>query len=72
MRTAEDHPNGDTSLKYCIHCADEDGKLKSFDDKLEDMTNFIIKANGLDPVTARMAAKEVLIRMPAWQNHLKK
>lgn len=68
MRTAEDYPKGNTEMKYCIHCADENGMLKSFEDKIDDMTDFIVKANSIDPVTARMAAKEVLMRMPAWAN----
>lgn len=72
MRTGEDYHDGNTGLEYCIHCSDESGKLKSYEEKLEDMTNFIIQANGLDSLNARMAAKEVMMRMPAWEDHGKR
>jgi hypothetical protein len=68
MTKPEDFPAGDFSKDYCIHCARPDGTMKSYDEVLEGLTNFIIKMHGLTEEEARSAAKGVMMSLPAWHD----
>ena len=67
MESAADHAKGDTSLDYCVHCARPDGSMQSYAEKVESMTGFIVRTQGLDEGVAREAAKSMLAQLPAWQ-----
>lgn len=54
--------------KYCFHCTDNDGNLKSFDSKIEDMTLFVTNRLNVVGHEARTLAIESLLDMPAWKN----
>lgn len=68
LREAKDHPLGDTSKDYCVHCAGPDGSLKSYEEALGGMSAFIVSTQGLDPDAAREAARGMLATMPAWRD----
>jgi len=68
MKTPHDFPMGDEKKDYCIHCARPDGTMQSYDEKLESMTNFIVKTQGLDTYAARNVAKGMLSKLPAWKD----
>jgi hypothetical protein len=55
---------------YCQHCVDADGKLGSYESRVEGMAAFMM---GRDPSLTREAAiqktKEYMSTMPAWKNH---
>ncbi len=67
MNVKEDFAMGDIQKNYCIHCAKEDGTMQSYGEKLESMTGFIIKTQGLDQEVATETAKALMKRLPAWR-----
>jgi hypothetical protein len=68
MEKPEDFAQGDTSKDYCLHCARPDGTLKSYDEALAGMTQFMVMSQGIDEGAARSAAAETMAKLPAWQN----
>lgn len=64
-----DFAQGDTSKDYCLYCARPDGSMKSYEEELEGMTNFIVSTQGLDANVARSAAQRAMAKLPAWQGH---
>ena len=67
MNTAEDHAMADESKDYCKYCARPDGSMQSFDEKLDGLTGFIVKTQGLDSGAARKAARSMMQKLPAWK-----
>ena len=72
FHSSDDFPMGDTSRKYCKYCAHEDGRIKSFDEVLDTVTDLIQKKQGLKSEVARTAAFVVLSKNPAWKEYIKK
>lgn len=68
MKEAEDFAGGDMSKEYCKFCARPDGSMQSYEEKLDSLTNFIIRTQGLDKDVANSAAKEMMSKLPAWSN----
>ena len=66
LRSAEDHPRGDTTTKYCKHCAREDGSMKAYDEVLVGMSMFLQSTQGLDAEAAKGMARDMLAKLPAW------
>ena len=69
MTKASDFAMGDESKDYCVHCASPDGTMQSFDEKKENMINFIIKTQGLDRGPAEGAALSMMKKLPVWKSH---
>ena len=46
MKTKEEFALGDENKDYCIYCARPDGTMQSYEEKLDSMTNFIVKTQG--------------------------
>ena len=69
MVNPEDFPLGDTSKDYCVHCARPDGSMHSYGERLEALTGFIVRTQGMDENVARTMAVELMKSMPAWKNH---
>jgi hypothetical protein len=68
MKNAEDFANGDSEKEYCKYCARPDGTMQSYDEKLNSLTNFIVKTQGLNEKAANNAAKSMMSKLPAWKN----
>lgn len=68
MKKAEDFALRDENKDYCIHCARPDGSMQSYDEKLESLTGFIIKTQGLDISAARNVARGMMAKLPAWKS----
>ncbi len=68
MKSKEDYPLADESKDYCVHCAKPDGSMQSYDEKLESMTNFIVKTQGFDRQAANNAARSLMAKLPAWND----
>ncbi len=67
MEKAEDHAAGDPSRDYCVHCTRPDGTMQSYEEKLDSMTDFIVRAQGLSRETAKAKASELMADLPAWK-----
>jgi hypothetical protein len=67
MKTKTDFALGDETKDYCIYCARPDGTMQSYEEKLESMTGFIVRTQGLDEKAAQKAAKGMMAKLPAWQ-----
>lgn len=69
MKEPDDFPLQDTTRNYCKYCAREDGTMQSYSEKLESMTHFIVRTQGLDQKVAKESAEFMLKQLPAWKNH---
>lgn len=68
----EDFAGLDQSSIYCPSCADDFGKLRSFEEVLENLTQRIAKTDGFDESASRNAALQILGRQPAWEPKFKR
>lgn len=68
MKAKDEFAMGDESKEYCKYCARPDGTMQNYDEKLEGMTEFIVKTQGIDQEAARNAARGMMEKLPAWQN----
>jgi predicted sulfurtransferase len=69
MQNKADFAMGDESKDYCLHCARPDGSMQSFAEKKENLTDFIIKTQGLASEAAASAALSMMKKLPAWESH---
>lgn len=67
MKESADFAMGDTEKDYCVHCARPDGTMQSYKEKLDSLTAFIIRTQGLDKQAAVTAARNMMARLPAWK-----
>ncbi|HSN58827.1 MAG TPA: zinc ribbon domain-containing protein [Clostridiaceae bacterium] len=67
MEKPEDFAIGDPEKDYCRFCCHEDGTMQSYEEKLESMTDFVVKTQGLDHEASRTAAKAMMAELPAWK-----
>lgn len=66
MTKSSDFAMGDENNNYCVHCSRADGSMQSYHEKLESLSDFIVKTQGLDKSAARDAAKFMMSKLPAW------
>ena len=69
MTSPGDSGGGNPENKYCVHCCNPDGSLKSYDEVLNGMANFMMQSRNMDKATAGSAAREYLSKMPAWSGN---
>jgi len=67
MKSVEDFAMGDLEKEYCKYCCRPDGTMQSYEEKLNSLTNFIVKTQGIDEKTANSAAKSMMAKLPAWK-----
>ena len=67
MTKPEDFGGGNPANIYCVHCSNPDGSLKSYQEVFEGMSGFMMKTQNMNRETAKMAAKEYMSKMPAWE-----
>lgn len=68
MNKKEDYAMGDENKDYCIYCMKPDGSMQSYEEKLESTADFIVKTQGIDKEAARLSAKDIMSKLPAWKN----
>ena len=66
MTKIEDFGGGNPENVSCVHCSNPDGSLKSYDEVLSGMANFMMKSQNLNRETAESRAREHMAKMPAW------
>ena len=69
MNNVADFAMNDESKDYCVHCAKEDGTMKSFEEAKASITGFIIKTQGLACEAAESAALSMMKKLPAWESN---
>jgi hypothetical protein len=69
MKEKSEFAMGDESKDYCVHCANEDGSMHSFEQKKESMIGFIVKTQGLAREAAESAALSMMKKLPAWERN---
>ena len=67
MTKPEDFGGENSENIYCVHCANPDGNLKSYDEVFRGMVNFTMMFQKMDEETAVKAIKALLAKMPAWE-----
>lgn len=68
MNDPADFAERDPGKDYCRYCARPDGTMQSYEEKLEGMTEFMVKTQGLDEQAAKAVVQQQLAKLPAWQN----
>ncbi len=68
MLVENDYCVGDTNSKYCVYCCDGKGKLKPFEQKIEEIAGLMLQSSDISKEKAVAIAKEKLLKMPAWKN----
>ncbi|MBP7733741.1 MAG: hypothetical protein KA140_08330 [Caldisericia bacterium] len=58
--------------KHCTQCTDENGNLKTFEEIVQNLTEYFIETQGFDREVARSAAIGVMSRQPAWEQKMKR
>ena len=69
MTSPGDFGGGNQENKHCVHCSNPDGSLKSYEQVLEGMINFMVMSQKMDRKAAEGAAKGYLAKMPAWSSN---
>lgn len=69
MTSPEQHAPGHPESAYCTFCSSPDGELQSYDERLERLTQFTMRDQGVDRDTAAATARERMAAMPAWSDH---
>jgi hypothetical protein len=68
LQLTKDFPLGDQSKDYCVYCARPDGSMKSYEEALEGMVEFMARLKDLEEEAAREAARQYMATMPAWKD----
>ncbi|MBN1983584.1 MAG: zinc ribbon domain-containing protein [Chitinivibrionales bacterium] len=69
MTKDDDFALKDRSKNFCTNCMRPDGTMQNYEEKLQNLTEFIIKTQGLAEEKAHEAAKQMMANLPAWKNH---
>ena len=69
MNKKNDFAMGDESKDYCVYCAKEDGSMKSFDETVEGMAEYMSESEKIDKNFARKKVLEYMKSMPAWKEN---
>ena len=68
LEKASDHALGDINQQFCVHCTNEQGQLKPYEDILSGMANYLVHSQGVAITAAKEIAKDVLANQPAWRD----
>lgn len=69
MNKKNDFAMGDESKDYCVYCAKENGSMKSFDEAVEGMAEYMSESEKIDKNFARKKVLEYMKSMPAWKEN---
>ena len=69
MNKKNDFAMGVESNDYCVYCAKEDGSMKSFDEAVEGMAEYMSESEKIDKNFARKKVLEYMKSMPAWKEN---
>jgi len=69
MENISDFAANDQSKDYCVHCSRPDGEMQSFEEKKENLTQFIVRTQGFDESAAGKIAENMMRKLPAWKKY---
>ena len=69
MNKKNDFAMGDESKDYCVYCAKEDGSVKSFDEAVEGMAEYMSESEKIDKKKKKKKVLEYMKSMPAWKEN---
>ncbi|AJA44902.1 zinc ribbon domain-containing protein [Frischella perrara] len=69
MTQISEYPLYDISKNYCKYCANPDGSMMSFEQKLSILTANYIQTYKMDNNTAKYTAYTILKKLPAWRRN---
>lgn len=64
----EDFASGDMGSDFCVHCTDQNGKVKSCDEIFQGGVNFFLSRGVSDPGTAERLVRKNMRRLPYWRD----
>ncbi|OCF98824.1 zinc ribbon domain-containing protein [Gilliamella sp. wkB308] len=67
MTSIADYPLHDLSKSYCKYCANQDGTMKTFDQKWHEVTLRYANNHNVDYSVAKQTAYIILKKLPAWK-----
>lgn len=67
MDKAEDFAMGDTAKDYCCHCMKEDGTMQSYEEKKQNLIQFVVQTQGVDEKAAEKVVVTMMKSLPAWR-----
>lgn len=56
-------------ITYCQYCVNNEGNLRSFDEVLSGTSQYLMDNQNLTKIDAEKMAREMLQKMPAWQEY---
>ncbi|RKS87534.1 putative zinc ribbon protein [Orbus hercynius] len=68
MTKIADYPSYDISRNYCKYCAKSDGTMKTFNEKLADLTLRYTQYHSMNYAVAKQTATVILKKLPAWKH----
>lgn len=69
MLSPADHALGDELREYCLYCARPDGELKTYEEALASLAQFVANTQHVSPEEAQAIAASEMSRLPAWTGH---
>jgi hypothetical protein len=72
MKQPSDFAMGDIEKEYCKYCARADGSMQSYAEKLDSLTAFLIRTQGMDKKAASIIARNMLWKLPVWRDEVSK
>jgi len=68
FKSINEYSNKTLETKYCNYCTDNQGNLKSYNEKLTDFKNLLLKNNNYGEEQAKKIAKIKMKQFPAWKD----
>lgn len=69
MKAPSDFALGDINKDFCCYCANEDGSMKSFEEKKSDLQKLLIHTQGISQEVAEKMVVSMMKNLPAWRDY---
>lgn len=69
MLSPSDHAMGDESLEYCLYCARPDGEMKTYEEALASLAQFVSNTQHVSIEEAQSIAADEMANLPAWSGN---
>lgn len=69
LNSPEDYSQGDINSQFCLHCTDQNGKIKSCQEIFQGGINFFINAIGASTQETERLVRKNMNSLPYWQDN---